>query len=825
MSRYSYDPLAIEDDDRRSRGSSLPPASSSATRLIPRKPPPRVSSRSPSPLLDATPTPLGPRLRVTRSPSPSTGSSRPPSTDFDVDFVPMSPQPSSRNAHARTDSSASLLPPPPRYSGDISPAFSHASLPLPPSDYSDRSRSHSPPSDYSDGEEEDGDMRFEAPRPLPAPLPRPRSLLQADPPTPHATSSPFSFTSSALPPATNYSDSPYALPPRLPSPDKDYLDVPFRPRYPRAGSVVSEGVARPSHRRGGPAGLGSMGGSSEHSSIDFSAGSRPGSAPPEKFDAFAYSLHLGPEDDDALHDPRVKFSGVYTRFAGVSVFTARGVLNLGCLVLLVAILAVLFLVYPLHLYFTAAKPGQALVGSSTTSGVNASGQVPSIGNFGLVDLHTPKSAYSLPSYHDPSQTLQLVFSDEFEEEGRSFYPGDDPYWEAVDLHYWQTGNLEWYDPSMISTRGGALEINLTKVADPTTNHGLNYKGGMMSTWNKFCFTGGLILADVMLPGANNVFGLWPALWTMGNLGRAGYGASLDGMWPYSYDACDIGAAPNQSYAFTAMASSKTGPPGATLPDGTPLSFLPGQRLSRCVCRGETHPGPFHKDGSYVGRSAPEIDVFEAQIGEDASGVNVGQVSQSAQWAPFNAEYHWLNTSDNLIIPSLDVSHFNNYVGGIYQQPTSVVSTTNQACYQLADGCFALQGFEYAPGFNKAYITWINNNAVAWTLNAGGVGGDTASGISARPITNEPLYILVNLGISPAFGFIDFEHLVFPATMRIDWIRVYQRRDAINVGCDPRDMPTQAYINTYIDAYTNPNYTTWTDDFGQRMPKNSLAGDC
>ena len=33
----------------------------------------------------------------------------------------------------------------------------------------------------------------------------------------------------------------------------------------------------------------------------------------------------------------------------------------------------------------------------------------------------------------------------------------------------------------------------------------------------------------MLPGANNILGFWPAVWTMGNLGRAGYGASLDGM--------------------------------------------------------------------------------------------------------------------------------------------------------------------------------------------------------------------------------------------------------------------------------------------------------
>ena len=32
--------------------------------------------------------------------------------------------------------------------------------------------------------------------------------------------------------------------------------------------------------------------------------------------------------------------------------------------------------------------------------------------------------------------MVLVFSDEFNRDGRTFYPGDDPYWEAVDLHYW-----------------------------------------------------------------------------------------------------------------------------------------------------------------------------------------------------------------------------------------------------------------------------------------------------------------------------------------------------------------------------------------------------
>ena len=105
--------------------------------------------------------------------------------------------------------------------------------------------------------------------------------------------------------------------------------------------------------------------------------------------------------------------------------------------------------------------------------------------------------------------------------------------------------MEWYDPEAITTRKGALEVTLSRKK----THDLNFQGGMMSTWNKFCFTGGVFLASVTLPGINNVAGLWPAVWAMGNLGafnlprihssstelilsisgRAGYGASLEGM--------------------------------------------------------------------------------------------------------------------------------------------------------------------------------------------------------------------------------------------------------------------------------------------------------
>ena len=73
-----------------------------------------------------------------------------------------------------------------------------------------------------------------------------------------------------------------------------------------------------------------------------------------------------------------------------------------------------------------------------------------------------------------------------------------------------------------------------------------------------------------LPGYGNITGFWPGLWSMGNLGRPGYLALTEGVWPYTYDSCDAGITPNQSS-----------------PDG--ISYLPGQRLNKCTCPGEAHP--------------------------------------------------------------------------------------------------------------------------------------------------------------------------------------------------------------------------------------------
>lgn len=43
-------------------------------------------------------------------------------------------------------------------------------------------------------------------------------------------------------------------------------------------------------------------------------------------------------------------------------------------------------------------------------------------------------------------------------------------------------------------------------------------------------------------------------------------------------------------------------------------------------------------------------------------------------------------------------------------------------------------------------------------------------------------------------------MMFPAEFLIDYVRVYQRRDAINYGCDPVEFPTRDYIERHMEAY-------------------------
>ena len=86
------------------------------------------------------------------------------------------------------------------------------------------------------------------------------------------------------------------------------------------------------------------------------------------------------------------------------------------------------------------------------------------------------------------------------------------------------------------------------------------------------------------------------------------------------------------------------------------SSLPADHVLRsaCTCSGEDHAGPTNKRG----RGSPEIDILEAE--KDKHGGPGGSVSQSAQFAPFNALYAFGDQSPDTTIYTSAVTQLNNY---------------------------------------------------------------------------------------------------------------------------------------------------------------------
>lgn len=460
------------------------------------------------------------------------------------------------------------------------------------------------------------------------------------------------------------------------------------------------------------------------------------------------------------------------------------------------------------------------------------GNVPLLKNIrtSLIDPDTPSDLRTKTAAD--GSTLNLVFSDEFNTDGRTFYPGDDPFFTAVNLWYGVTQDLEWYDPDAVTTNGGVLELRF----DAFENHGLNYRSGMVQSWNQMCFTGGLLEASISLPGQGDVQGFWPGFWAMGNLGRPGYAATTDGMWPYSYDnICDPGITANQSSN-----------------DG--ISYQPGMRLPACTCAGQDHPTPGKS------RSAPELDVIEATVsplGPDNTDMT-GVVSQSCQLAPFDI---WYQPNTGTLMPSCSyvylslcieadkytefievyddsISLLNTYQGAPFQQALSGLTNINNDWYD-GNG-YATYNLYYNPG-PTGQVTWSVAEIEAWTLDARAIGPN--GNVGQRVIPMEPMAVVMNFGMSTGFSNVDLPGIeaTLPATMRFDYIRIYQDSSSTSVTCDPDGYETTEYIANHLNAYTNPNLTQWyvnvhyllrfanklvtRHETSHAWPSNSFVNDC
>ncbi|KAK4547870.1 hypothetical protein LTR36_010589 [Oleoguttula mirabilis] len=504
-------------------------------------------------------------------------------------------------------------------------------------------------------------------------------------------------------------------------------------------------------------------------------------------------LLLFPEDvekDDYMHNPDPNDKD---KMDCHDLFSKRGLVNVGGLGLITLGILVLFIVYPI-LTFVQRAVDPAGSNDCATDPDCLADNVKLLSNVrtALVDPDTPSGVKTRTGANGKTQTL--VFSDEFNDAGRTFYSGDDPYFEAVDLWYGVTEDLEWYDPDAITTANGTLAIRF----DAFQSHDLNYRSGMLQSWNMMCFKGGHLEASISLPGAGDTIGFWPGFWAMGNLGRPGYAATTDGTWPYSYhDECDVGITANQSD-----------------PDG--LSSLPGMRLPACTCTGADHPTPG------TSRSAPEIDALEASVAylDPPVGAAIGSASQSFQIAPF--DLLWRPNTDWIEVYDDQVSEMNAYQGGDYQQALSTVTNLNNDWY---DGnAYQTYGFDYQPGGSgDGYVVWNVGDTDTWKVEANAVGPN--GNVGQRVMPEEPMALVVNFGLSNGFASLNMSGLgpLMPATMRLDYIRIYQDEDG-EMGCDPEGYETTAYIAAHPEPYANANLTTWADTAYTR-PLNSFVDGC
>ena len=138
------------------------------------------------------------------------------------------------------------------------------------------------------------------------------------------------------------------------------------------------------------------------------------------------------------------------------------------------------------------------------------------------------------------ELFTLVFSDEFNQTIRpggyntTTTPGRHEKWSATANLDTDAQGQTFLDPGQLQAANGTLIV----TGVPGTVSGSQWLGGQLSTWNRVCFQGGYLEVRYRSPGSFGENGLWPAIWTLGNLARDTYPSAMtSGFWPWSYDDC------------------------------------------------------------------------------------------------------------------------------------------------------------------------------------------------------------------------------------------------------------------------------------------------
>lgn len=139
-------------------------------------------------------------------------------------------------------------------------------------------------------------------------------------------------------------------------------------------------------------------------------------------------------------------------------------------------------------------------------------------------------------------------------------------------------------------------------------------------------------------------------------------------------------------------------------------------------------------------------------------------TQSYQVAPFDVWY--CPEHEFTAFPDQRLSHTNTYTGP-FQQAISATTTLNCDWY---DGkAYQHLLFEYVPGDREgSHITWKIGGQTMSTLDSRALGPN--GNFQLRQISQEPMSLVLNLGMSNSCTWINWEELVFPTVLRVDYVR-------------------------------------------------------
>jgi len=441
-----------------------------------------------------------------------------------------------------------------------------------------------------------------------------------------------------------------------------------------------------------------------------------------------------------------------------------------------------------------------------------------------VDPDTPvKSRITESHFHDDSRKFELVFSDEFEQEGRNFHDGSDPRWTAIQKNDYTNLALHYYRKENAKTKNGVLSIkterkeNAYRAFNEKTKKFFNDKkyiqSAMLQGWNKFCFTGGIVEFSAKLPGSPRIGGLWPALWMLGNLARATYVGSSDYIWPYSYNQCDITNRKSQAVS---------------------------------ACSKVNHYGmqPYH------GRGAPEIDLIEAMQGDaeklPSTTIRRPYQSTSFQVAPGierdrpvlgmkPKQGHWY-TGMEYNHNNLTKSELNPFFYGVtlvhklksytYQSDALSANLGLNTSHYTNQHIYRVEWEPPAKDGTGGYIRWYTDGILMY--------GITGSNLhtTGSEIPSEAMYLLMNTAVASSWGFPapcpegckckcfecgdpDCACALptgycenFPASFEIDYVRVFQPvgEEKYTLGCSPVDRPTSLFIKGHQKRYMEKDDT-------------------